>query len=100
MFCDLKVNENMTEEEIKEAEHCMECAGEMINDLVKRQADWEENGIDYSQLVSSARMDISLVGKETWLKARREKLEEFKKEYEEAKEKIRKSKENLKKKQA
>lgn len=100
MFCNLELKEDMTAEEIEKAEQCMECAGRMIKDLLEWQADWEENGIDFSQIDSSAKMDISLIGKKAWLKARREKMEEFKKEYEEAKEKIKKAKEKLKKKQA
>lgn len=97
MFCDLELKEDMTSEEIKQAEQCLECARKMIKDLFEWQADWEENGIDYSQIDSSAQMDISLIGEENWLKVRRDKLEEFKKEYEKAKGKIEKAKEKLKK---
>jgi len=99
LFCGLELKEDMTEEDVKKAEQCMECAGRMIKDLIEWQADWEENGIDYSQIDASAKTDIGLIGVKAWLRARREKLEEFKKEYEEAKIKIKKSKENLKKKQ-
>ncbi len=94
------ISENMTAEEIKKAEKELECARRMLKDLSKWQDDWERSGIDRSQIDPIAKMDISMIGEEAWLKARREKLEELKKQYEGAKEKIEKAKEKLKNKQA
>lgn len=86
----------MTEEEIKQAEQELKNAEAMLKNLLEWQSDWEKVGVDRSQIDSSAKADIGIIGEEAWLKIRREKLEEFQKEYNEAKEMLEKAKQKLK----
>lgn len=91
------ISENMTAEEIAQAEKDLEPIRRFLKGLFEWQDDWERNGIDYSQIDASAKMDIDMIGKEFWLKMRRGILEGFEKEYEEAREKIKKAKDKFKK---
>jgi len=94
------LSENMTAEEIKEAEKDIESLKKWLKSSKEWQGDWEKIGIDYSQIDSSAKADIGIIGEEEWKDGRSELLDRFTKELKDAEEMVKKSKENLKKKQA
>ncbi len=94
------LSENMTEEEAEKAEKEIENLRKMLKNLSEWQDDWKKIGIDRSQIDSSAKADIGIIGEDAWLEGRGGKLEEFKQELKKAEEMVNKSKENLKKKQA
>lgn len=97
MFCaKLEINENTTKEELDQAEDCLGCVEKMLKDLFEWQEEWERNGIDYSEIDSSAKSDIHIIGEKLWLKMRREKLNKFDKERINAVKKIADAKEKLK----
>lgn len=94
------LSEDMTEEEIKEAEKDIESLKNMLKGLSEWQGDWEKFGIDITQIDSSASADIGIAGEEAFLEGRGDKLVQFKRELKEAEEMVKKSKEKLEKKKS
>lgn len=97
-FKDIK--EEMTEEEIREAESSLRDAKEAIESYKDQQSKWETSGFDLLDVNSAARKDIKAIGEEAWRKIQKENVENFIKAYEAAKLRLQISKEKLPKKAA
>lgn len=98
MFCDLEPKEDMSEEEIKQAEQRLGLYRQLVKFLFEWRADWDKIGIDYSEIDFCAKDLIATIGQDKWIEGRDALIDKFKKEFEKAEEMIKKSKEKLKKK--